>query len=75
MAMPKRAGHQPLMHRVDPQRIAIEQHQTEIGLVPADDRNLQPGRRVGRRGIERLQKRFAAGRQFRRRQAGQRAGD
>ena len=44
---------QPLVHGVDHQRIGIEQHQPEVGLVAADDGRLQPRRRAGAGRIER----------------------
>ena len=41
------------MDGVDLERIGIQQHQAEIGLVPADDRRLQPRRGIGAGRIER----------------------
>ena len=41
------ARHQPLVDAVDLERIGVERHDAEVGLVAADDRRLQPDRRVG----------------------------
>lgn len=41
------------MDALDHQRIGVEQHQAEIGLVPADNGCLQPLRRAVGRRVER----------------------
>src|ERR1700758_1967155 len=41
------------MHRSDRQRIGVEKHQPEIGLMPADERRLQSGRPAGGLRIKR----------------------
>ena len=61
----QRTGHQPLMHAVDHQRIGIQNHQAEIGLVAADDGSLQPRGRLRPGRIERGDELLASLGQFR----------
>jgi hypothetical protein len=41
-----------LVHTVDLERVSVEQHDAEIGLVAGGDRRLQPERRIGGRRIK-----------------------
>ena len=46
MRRAERAGHEALVDAVDLERIGVEQHHAEVGLVAADDRRLQAERRI-----------------------------
>ncbi len=56
----ERSGKQALVNRVDPQRIGVHQHQTEVGFVAADDRRLQALGGLGTVGVKRRQQLRAA---------------